>query len=429
MKIREKFNSSFIVDFTGFMNEISKGVNAHPRKIDIYLQKLSGDFLKNLDFFITVSLDQLIDEKIISDANKGYWEDAFTKNSNILLKLILRAKDEPLSERYVKLLEQWVHTRQNINSIRSDVKCYRLFFECESNKGKEGIERLKRGEEVEPGNLIALANAFAYAISEKNLGQPLNLKIILEIHKRASTNVRGLKEEVVPGHLRLDDTGFGITLEQSQGLYEILTSKSYSIAYKIEGSRLKTLLKGESLITKLNELIREYNRDLERLRSNIQKLQRIVDFIQELIRVHPFGDGNGRSLGKILLNRELIKHGLVPAQLTENIFGTGDKCTIIKILINGMGRFLQKPTVDELLIFEKEIVQNMRRIIELEGRIEQNFSYANENESENINYEVREKLTVSLSAMLKEVQLEERPTKELHEKSIAELDESKLLYS
>lgn len=357
-----KENSNFFTLFRQMTHQVATKGFEH-RQTQIRISQIWSTLSENLDLLSTASIEELIEADLIDDRAVDFWERAFADDPNILMKLVLNARDkstEDLDPALIDDLHHHIDRCPKIDEIQRDKRCYRLFFELESAKG----QALQRGEEKEPGSLSALANSFAYGTSKANIEQELSLKMLLEMHKRAATDVTGLKEEMIPGELRDENTGFGITLEQSQGLYEILTSELYGNAYQLQGSRVEALWKGSRLKEAMKALIEEYNHDMREEKTPHEKLERIIDLIQDVIRIHPFGDANGRTIGKVLLNRELLRHGLPPTQLKENNFGTGDKCSIMSMLINGMGRFLMDATPTERALFEREILNDMQYKIE-----------------------------------------------------------------
>jgi hypothetical protein len=70
------------------------------------------------------------------------------------------------------------------------------------------------------------------------------------------------------------------------------------------------------------------------------KLRRIIHFITELERLHPFPDVNCRTICIFLLNRELMRYGFSPVILEDPNFFDGYAITeLCNEVINGMENF------------------------------------------------------------------------------------------
>jgi hypothetical protein len=67
----------------------------------------------------------------------------------------------------------------------------------------------------------------------------------------------------------------------------------------------------DSIEFAITSMIDQYQRDIDAVYVHEDKLRVIVDFIQELERIHPFYDGNGRTF-YILLQRLLIQNEFLP---------------------------------------------------------------------------------------------------------------------
>lgn len=59
--------------------------------------------------------------------------------------------------------------------------------------------------------------------------------------------------------------------------------------------------------------IKQYHRAIKKSKTDDQKLDAMINFVQKLERLHPFSDGNCRTLVMLTLNRELIRNGFPPA--------------------------------------------------------------------------------------------------------------------
>lgn len=59
-------------------------------------------------------------------------------------------------------------------------------------------------------------------------------------------------------------------------------------------------------------ILKDYQLNLQTCKTELKFITCIANMIQQLERLHPFSDGNGRVFSMMLLNLELIKHGLSP---------------------------------------------------------------------------------------------------------------------
>lgn len=67
----------------------------------------------------------------------------------------------------------------------------------------------------------------------------------------------------------------------------------------------------------IQDYIAEYQASLKKATTEDEKLSTIINFIQSLEQLHPFSDGNCRTLIMLLLNRELILNGFPRVMLTD----------------------------------------------------------------------------------------------------------------
>ena len=69
---------------------------------------------------------------------------------------------------------------------------------------------------------------------------------------------------------------------------------------------------------KVADYIKKYQDGIKQAENNSErKLDVIINFIQSLEQLHPFGDGNCRTFVMLLLNRELIKNGFQPTMMSN----------------------------------------------------------------------------------------------------------------
>lgn len=83
----------------------------------------------------------------------------------------------------------------------------------------------------------------------------------------------------------------------------------------IKSSNLTT---DDDLKKTINAVLLDYETDVKEAEKNEDKIRlAIVKMVQNIERIHPFTDANGRTLDMLLLNRELIRHGQNPTLMDD----------------------------------------------------------------------------------------------------------------
>ncbi|KTC84507.1 Fic family protein [Legionella brunensis] len=92
----------------------------------------------------------------------------------------------------------------------------------------------------------------------------------------------------------------------------------------------------QTIEKKINQYIHQYESKLKKLSDNEEKLEVIIELIQKIERLHPFIDGNCRTLVMLVLNRELIRNGFMPTmQWNPNRFDFFSREQLRTEIING----------------------------------------------------------------------------------------------
>lgn len=241
------------------------------------------------------------------------------------------------------------------------------------------LQRLENGwreyENREPGFMIATFQAFLFLI--QTIDAPLSLNIILGLHFAATLDVKKLNTETIPGRCRNNlgvcfdllprESGHEDANASLAGLIQLAKNEKQPEKYKILHYRSRRrrffLTSGEDLrsaIAKrrmehvyiqaderpreaieedLRSLIADYNHEISRL-SPIEKLLAIARLSGEMERIHPFRDGNCRTLCNMLVIRELIRNDFPPAILNNpNRLGGYSSEECVMEFIEGMKNF------------------------------------------------------------------------------------------
>lgn len=241
-------------------------------------------------------------------------------------------------------------------------------------------------EERQPGSLKAAFNGLGYALTNLSDTQ-LTITYLQELHKICTTNVENLQfNEGQPGILRShpvrDVVGYlleptRVTVEGLTALLDRMESQSEYPQYhsmwllRVKGANEQGFMvpdmngsfyhdtlptarsdfdvttnhglacalmpfvadkkynylaprAGEVFTKELNSLIDGYNKSIAETQNADEKLKIIVNLIYELEHLHPFFDGNTRTLSICLLNRLLIQNGFLPLiQEDPNLYAEG----------------------------------------------------------------------------------------------------------
>ena len=197
----------------------------------------------------------------------------------------------------------------------------------------------------------ALSNALLHALLDKErFAKEISIAEIETLHKECAVRTGGLNKSTVPGvmfgHGQHYEYGQPFThsflnsiVEDAQLLdnMHLIEDFSYAIAYKPglkdlisnkknvretlldknDAGALDTIifcngLKTEEIHQIVNILIQKYSNSMAHAASDQEKIKAMVEMIRPLQRLHPFVDANGRTMFMLLLNRELVKHNMLP---------------------------------------------------------------------------------------------------------------------
>lgn len=207
-------------------------------------------------------------------------------------------------------------------------------------------------EKREPGYLKACSKAFVYTL--ENSRSLLSVDILKSIHEQISTDVDNLNTKTKPGEFRDNSViHFNLNLASGDndeynlspsGLVELLENPEHPAYYlnqKNDHLEIFSYAKSaEEIEVDVVNAIDAYHEANSQEKDAKALLRNIATLIREVERIHPFGDANCRTICMVLLNRELIYHGFMPAILQDpNRFDglTVDEC--VTEIIQGMNNF------------------------------------------------------------------------------------------
>ena len=242
----------------------------------------------------------------------------------------------------------------------------------------------------EPGCIEGVFNGFQYALDTHLADKTLSLELLQNIHLKVAQNVQNTPtgNHMNPGSFRTNISDFMLLSEEfppcgycnEQGISEIKTfiekyhaegaglimparedlERSYDSQEEVDQAQKRirsaidqhehvsyqNLLDGlpwrfrtphpEHVPILVEKLFSSYNHLIAHAVKEEDKLRIIVSHIQELERIHPFRDGNGRT-SYILLQRLLIQNGFLPTLMrVPNHIDGFDQQSLIDEIQQGM---------------------------------------------------------------------------------------------
>jgi len=278
---------------------------------------------------------------------------------------------------------------------------WRLFVDLEKQKKESGyIGFLKR----EPKYLECMAEAWKYIFQSKNytkysqesseslVTSPVNTELLMKIHNiaaepadRVQGNNGKIRDKVGVSFGLIPDSTLTPKGEvQNRLLYSLINQKSTELTNRsaIDTSTLSlSLYKGyqntsSSYLTSneismlVDHFCNEYEKELLSSKCKESKLYSLVKLVKTLELIHPFSDGNCRTICILLLNKELVRNGFKPVILEDPNQFDGH-------------------TIEELVQKVKEGMQNTEQVMNNEPL----YNYSNDKfEEDNIEAKAFEKV-------------------------------------
>ncbi|KGP64197.1 hypothetical protein EP47_03840 [Legionella norrlandica] len=98
----------------------------------------------------------------------------------------------------------------------------------------------------------------------------------------------------------------------------------------------------DNIEARAGEIIEDYYKEKEAANDPDKKLTAIVNLVQRLEQLHPFGDANCRTFCMLLLNRELLNNQMDPAMVKDpNNFDMQSKSELIDLVKEGQEHMKQ----------------------------------------------------------------------------------------
>lgn len=258
---------------------------------------------------------------------------------------------------------------------------YRFFVDGRFYTREHGWEEY---EKREPGSIEGMSLAYSYMLDNFDLKDGLSVKYICELHNLivSKINLQARKNRY-PGQIREFQVSFLLKPRTTslEGLRELLKEqglenglkeaklnkyKSIEDVYEriqngedvryraIIGKLDDELMKGFeerkpeglyfkarkkiqlNLYKRLENHVSEYNKKINFFTNDEDKIYFIVDFVKNVVRLHPFVDGNARVVTSILLNHIFLYHGFLPVIFEEpSITDAYTTSEILKEVVEG----------------------------------------------------------------------------------------------
>jgi len=182
--------------------------------------------------------------------------------------------------------------------------------------------------------------ALDYALQTKG---DLSIETYQTIHKKVLDNFRQGKgprsntQSYMDRFKSIDFLGILEILKSFKGRVYLSQYKNIG-AIMIAPDVFLTYLDPPSL-EEVRNFIGAYNKAIKAAKTDIEKIQAIIQIATDLVRYHYYEDGNGRTM-LIILQRELTKHGFSPVILEDpNQFDGLSQRALYDKIIEGMENF------------------------------------------------------------------------------------------
>lgn len=267
---------------------------------------------------------------------------------------------------------------------------FRLFVDGRFHKKYDGWVGYEKGER---GSVQALLNGFAHMLDHFDLRAGLKSTYLLDLHKVCMMGVQTKNLKSSPGDLRYLNSGMPFfsattTLENIREILAMRSGDGTAVFNNRDWARPAEELDAESVFAtiqrvgklnyrnwypnldpheheclqklhglkafyevkhkvqmmfaqKVDVIVNRFNDSMARAENDEARLWAIALVVRELELLHPFPDGNCRTVACVLLTQLLLNYGFVPALLENpNLDGERSMEQWVAEIRNGMSKFM-----------------------------------------------------------------------------------------
>lgn len=226
---------------------------------------------------------------------------------------------------------------------------WRLYIDADAQR-KVSERGWVNWELREPNSIRQMHRAFQYAL--KKIDEPVSSRLINEIHKIALNKVEYVNPKLGGGSYGMSSFSLAATIDQ---YLKGKDNQFGSFTFRKHPPKLaKNVYSNQNNV---EELIDVYNKGMDTATTDNEKVLLIVTLCSALTKNHIFADGNARTHEVILLNRELIKHGLYPCILDDpnNLDGLVYPENCMVLIEKGMLNFISLMQNGHILNISEEV--------------------------------------------------------------------------
>ncbi|MGE4349009.1 MAG: hypothetical protein AB7D28_04535 [Candidatus Berkiella sp.] len=291
-------------------------------------EELSNRFMKgNLQILLNqnpVFVQKTLQEDVLNNKLQFDTPEPFDTICNWVRQGLLIELALPQEPSQPVIVPDAYYGTSDFREIMSDLVNHNVGWRLFVDGTKQRSETAASYDQREPGCLLAMARSFHHAM--ENLDTSPTFNQIVEFHTLCIAGVKKLNEDPLskePYRMSEDIVGFGITnsgqepTQTLNGYRELCLHSGIDKDYTVRCNRVQTVLYGDELASRIDQILTEYERNMSLASTKEQKLHLIVENIAHLERIHPFWDANCRTLCIMVLNKELIRHGFSPVILED----------------------------------------------------------------------------------------------------------------
>ena len=217
------------------------------------------------------------------------------------------------------------------------------------------------GEREEPGFTVGAMTALLFELN--HLDEPLTKEVIEHIHSTVIDGVLNtnyspwaIRDNQVTYRQPGEYVGFGLIPGSNlspQGLKELQNECPHEqFGYELQKSQIgetgrffyKLACLSDHSEDRVSYALEAYHEKLDSVLSNdpedIEVLNILCRLVTDLERLHPYGDGNCRTFGIIVLNRELVRLGFPPTLMDDpNQFDGYSQQELVSKIQEGQKRY------------------------------------------------------------------------------------------